>query len=140
MPGPPKKTINTDNVAYVYRYLLTALPYPKRGMHLITGSDKREKALRALKKLSVSADDFLQGTNRFAPEPEKLIAWCSKSLDEGAMNRIWTAYRQQEYKERHKVRRIGIKEKLYYRLVSYAENNDLTIEGALDILLQKVSY
>ena len=140
MPGPPKKIITEENAAYVYRYLLTALPHPKRGMYLITGPDDREKALQELRELSVSVDDFLQGHDRFAPEPEKLTAWCSKSLDEGAMNRIWTAYRQYLYKERHKVRRIGIKEKLYYRLASYAQNNGVTIESALDVLLKRVSY
>lgn len=140
MPGPPKKTITKENVVYVYRYLLTALPHPKRGMYLITGADNRDKALKALRKLSVSVDDFLLGSDRFAPEPEALTAWCDRSLDDGAMNRVWTAYRQYLYKERHKIRRIGIKEKLFYRLASYAQNNSMTVEGALDDLLQRVSY
>ena len=140
MPGPPKKIITEENAPYVYRYLLTALPHPKRGMYLITGADGREKALEKLRELSVSVDDFLQGSDRFAPDPEKITAWCDKSLDEGAMNRVWTAYRQYLYKERHKIRRIGIKEKLYYRLASYAQNNSMTVEGALDDLLQRVSY
>ena len=109
-------------------------------MYLITGADSRDKALRALRKLSISVDDFLQGNDRFAPEPEKISAWCDESLDEGAMNRVWTAYRQYLYKERHKIRRIGIKEKLYYRLASYAQNNNMTVEGALDDLLKRVSY
>ena len=109
-------------------------------MYLITGPDEREKALEKLRVLSVSVDDFLQGSDRFAPKAGPLTAWCDKSLDDGAMSRIWTAYRQYLYKERHKVRRIGIKEKLYYRLASYAENNDLTIEGALDALLKRVRY
>ena len=140
MPGPPKKIITEDNAAYVYRYLLTALPHPKRGMYLITGVDQRNKAIEKLRELSVSADDFLQDSDRFAPKPDALTTWCDKSLDEGAMNRVWTAYRQYLYKERHKIRRIGIKEKLYYRLASYAQNNGQTIEGALDDLLQRVSY
>ena len=140
MPGPPKKIITKENVPYVYRYLLTTLPHPKRGMYLITGAGEREKALEKLRELSVSVDDFLQGSDRFAPKPDDLTAWCDKTLDDGAMSRIWTAYRQYLYKERHKVRRIGIKEKLYYRLASYAQNNSMTVEGALDDLLQRVSY
>ena len=140
MPGPPKKIITENNAPYVYRYLLTALPHPKRGMYLITGADNREKALEKLRELSVSVDDFLQGSDRFAPEPEKITVWCKKSLDEGAMNRVWTAYRQYLYKERHKIRRIGIKEKLYYRLASYAQKNGQTIEGTLDDLLKRVNY
>ena len=71
MPGPPKKIITEENAPYVYRYLLTALPHPKRGMYLITGADGRKKALEKLRELSVSVDDFLQGSDRFAPEPEK---------------------------------------------------------------------
>jgi len=53
---------------------------------------------------------------------------------------MWTALRQQDYKARHKVRRIGIKEKLYYRLWSYADHEGLTIEGTLDQLLQGANY
>ncbi len=140
MPGQPKKSVSKENVAFVYRYLLTALTSPKRGLHFITGPDERSKALRALRRLSPDADQFMQGSDVLAAEPAKLQAWCDKTLEGNIMNRVWTALRQHEYKARHRMRRIGIKEKLYYRLLAYADHEELTIEGALDILLQSVNY
>ena len=140
MPGPPRKTITKENAPFVYRYLLTALTSPKRGMFFVIGPEQRTKALRALRRLSPDADQFMQGSDVLAPEPGKLQAWCDKTLEGNAIDRAWTAFRQYEYKARHKVRRIGIKEKLYYRLSSYADHEGLTIEGALDKLLNNVTY
>ena len=140
MAGRSKKTITSENVAYVYRYLLTALAHPNRGMKFITGPEKREAALMALRDLSVSVDTFLQGIDTFAPDPDKLTVWCEESLEPETMPRIWTAYRQQGYKQRHEVKRIGIKKPLYYRLAVYADHQGLTIEKALDKLLKNVSY
>lgn len=140
MPGQPRKTVTQDNAPFVYRYLLTAINNPKRGIHFITGPENRTKALRALRRLSVDAEQFLQGSDALAPDPQKLQAWCDRTLEANAMNKVWTALRQHEYKARHKVRRIGIKEKLWYRLSSFADHKELTIEGALDSLLKNVNY
>jgi macrodomain Ter protein organizer (MatP/YcbG family) len=139
MPRTPPG-ITGENVAAAYRYLLTALASPKRGIRFITGPDKRDQAIGTLRELSVDADQFLQGSDRFAPKPQALQNWIKKSLDGNATKRMWTALRQQEYKARHKVRRIGIKEKLYYRLTAYADHKGLTLEEALDRLLQGVDY
>lgn len=140
MPGQPKKTITKDNAPFSYRYLLTALASPKRGMYFVTGPEQRTKALLALRRLSPDADQFLQGSDVLAPKPEKLQAWCDKTLEGNSLDRVWTALRQHDYKARHKMRRIGIKEKLYHRLWSYADHKELTIEGAIDQLLQSANY
>ena len=139
MPKSPR-VVTKGNVASAYRYLLTALQSPRRGLHFITGPDDRARALKALQKLSVDAGQFMQGSDKLAPKPDILQAWIDKTLDGNTTKRMWTALRQQEYKTRHKVRRIGIKEKLYHRLWAYADHEGLTIEGAIDQLLQKVTY
>lgn len=139
MPQSPR-VVTKDNVAPAYRYLLTALQNPRRGFHFITGSDERARALKRLQKLSADADQFMQGSDILAPKPDALQSWIDKELEANVLKRMWTALRQQEYKARHKVRRIGIKEKLYHRLWAYADHEGLTIEGALDQLLQKVTY
>ena len=56
----------------------------------------------------------MQGSDILAPKPDVLQTWIDKALGGNAIKRMWTALQQQEYKARHKVRRFGIKEKLYY--------------------------
>lgn len=139
MPKSPR-VVTKENVAAAYRYLLTALQSPRRGLHFITGPDERARALKALQKLSLDVGLFMQGADKLAPKPDALQAWIDKTLEGNVTKRMWTALRQQEYKARHKVRRIGIKEKLYHRLWAYADHEKLTIEGALDQLLQGENY
>ncbi len=132
-----KRTITKDSAAHAYRYLLTNLEHPSRSLKFSIPFEERKKAISALRRLSVSVDDFIRGADRLAPKPEKLQAWCDKWLATDDMRRMWNALRQQTHKERYKLKRIPLRYDTWLNLSMHAEKKGLTLGDAIDALLEK---
>lgn len=89
----PQKKVSTGDEDYLIRYLAKALSDPGK-TDLIRGGDR----LTAQTELN-----SLQGTG----STDLLQNWINKWLTEKGKNRMWSALRQQRYKERHKLRMVA---------------------------------
>lgn len=132
-----KRTITKDTAAHAYRYLLTALEHPTRSLKFSIPFEDREKAISALRELSMDAGEFLKGFSVYTPKPKDLQAWCEKWLATDDMRRMWNALRQQTHKERYKLKRIPLRYDTWLNLSMYAEKKGLTLGDAIDSLLVK---
>lgn len=131
-----KRTITKDTAAHAYRYLLTNLEHPKRSLKFGIPFEDRDKAISALRELSIDAGEFLKGFSVYTPKSKELQAWCDKWLAADDMRRLWNALRQQAHKERYKLKRIPLRYDTWLNLSMYAERKGLTLGDAIDALLE----
>ena len=134
----PAKTIDETNVQAVYRYLVTALRDPRRHYRFGFGH-QREQALQELEALVPEEllSEVLAGNAMIRINAETLAAWCARWLSQQDLTRMWRALRQQQYKARHRVKRLALPANLYLRLSIYAEDRKLTLAQAVDGLLKE---
>jgi macrodomain Ter protein organizer (MatP/YcbG family) len=132
---PDRKTIDPSNANQAYRYLLTVMESPgrRRQFSFARQAEEARTELEQLLPEQLRDEHLLRGKLRF--DPTRLESWCLRWLSEEDRTRMWRALRQQDYKQRHRIKRLALPHRLYVRLSIYAEDEGLTLAAAVDQLL-----
>lgn len=132
---PDRKTIDPSNANQAYRYLLTATVSParRRRFSFARHAEEARAELERLLSEELRDEHLLRGKPRF--DVAQLESWCVRWLNEEDRTRMWRALRQQDYKQRHRIKRLALPQGLYIRLSIYAEDEGLTLAAAISQLL-----